>query len=338
MENITKDDELNRQQASQDLPSDQHNSNNVVASVAVQNMADNNDIAEDTTSAQQNSNNEPVLYFGAKLDSLGTQILEAEEENGSYEFKLDNFDGPLALLLHLIKVAKVDIKDIFVSKITEQYMQYMEDIDSIDVDKASEFISMAATLLEIKSKKLLPAPQSEVPPEEDEEQKLYRQLEAYKLFTEAAEKLKSQEDVNRFYKDPDPAAGNYRYQLPDKLSLELLTKAFYNMLQRQTIKAQEITERKIEKDRFTVAQKIAQIKDDLIERKHFKFSELFEADYSKSEIINTFLALLELLKNQLITAVQTAAYADIEIFKKEEVTEGDGANNSTATTADVTQE
>ena len=257
-------------------------------------------------------------YFGVKLDKLGEQILENAEENDAYKFKLENFDGPLDLLLHLIRVAKVDIRDIFVSKITEQYMQYMDDIDNIDVEKASEFISMAATLLEIKSKKLLPKPAEVVVDEEDPEQRLIRQIEEYKLFKEASEKLKTIENVDRLYKQPDDSVGEYRYELPDKLSLSLLTEAFYKLLQRQTIKAQEITERKIIKDRFTVAQKIAQIKDDLISRKHFKFSELFESDYSKSEIINTFLAVLELLKGQLITATQTSVYGDIEIFKKEE--------------------
>ena len=261
---------------------------------------------------------ESCNYFGVKLDKLGEQILENAEENDAYKFKLDNFDGPLDLLLHLIKVAKVDIRDIFVSKITEQYMVYMEDIDNIDVDKASEFISMAATLLEIKSKKLLPKPAEVVIDEEDPEQRLIRQIEEYKLFKEASEKLKTIENVDRLYKQPDDSVGEYRYELPDKLSLTLLTEAFYKLLQRQTIKAQEITERKIVKDRFTVAQKIAQIKDDLITRKRFKFSELFESDYSKSEIINTFLAILELLKGQLITATQTSVYGDIEIFKKEE--------------------
>ncbi len=258
------------------------------------------------------------LFYGIKLDSVSEQILENAEENDAYKFKLDNFDGPLDLLLHLIKVAKIDIKDIFVSKITEQYMVYMEDIDNIDVDKASEFISMAATLLEIKSKKLLPKPQVEEQDEEDPEQRLIRQIEEYKLFKEASEKLKEIEDVDRMYKAPDDSAGQYRYELPEHLDLKLLTEAFYKMLQKQTIKAQEITERKIVKDRFTVAQKIAQIKDDLITKKHFKFSELFEEDYSKSEIINTFLALLELLKNQLITATQSSTYGDIDIFKKEE--------------------
>lgn len=259
-----------------------------------------------------------INYFGVKLDKMGEQILENAEENDAYKFQLENFDGPLDLLLHLIKVAKLDIRDIFISKITEQYMKYMDDIDNIDVDKAAEFISMAATLLEIKSKKLLPKPVETVIDEEDPEQRLIRQIEEYKLFKETAEKLKAIEDVDRLYKAPDDSVGDYRYELPEKLSLKLLTEAFYKLLQKQTIKSQEITERNIVKDRFTVAQKIAQIKDDLISRKRFKFSELFESDYSKSEIINTFLALLELLKGQFITATQTSVYGDIEIFKKEE--------------------
>lgn len=267
--------------------------------------------------SEQQIEKQPINYFGVKLDKLGEQILENAEENDSYKFKLENFDGPLDLLLHLIKVAKVDIKDIFVSKITEQYMVYMDDLENIDVEKASDFISMAATLLEIKSKKLLPKP-VEIVEEEDPEQRLIRQIEEYKLFKEASEKLKVIEDVNRLYKQPEDSVGEYRYQLPDKLELDLLTQAFYKLLQRQTVKAQEILERKIVKDRFTVAQKVAQIKDDLITKKRFKFSELFDADYSKSEIINTFLALLELLKGQFITATQTSAYGDIEILKKEE--------------------
>ncbi|MBQ8468772.1 MAG: segregation/condensation protein A [Clostridia bacterium] len=280
---------------------------------------------EKTQEPQENINIEPSeketsdgLFFGIKLDSVGMQILENAEENDEYKFKLENFDGPLDLLLHLIKVAKIDIKDIFVSKITEQYMIYMEDIDNIDVDKASEFILMAARLVEIKSNKLLPKPAEENPDEEDPEQRLIRQIEEYKLFKEASEKLKEIEDVDRLYKQPDDSANGYRYELPEHLDLSLLTQAFYKLLTRETIKAQEITERKIVKDRFTVAQKIAQIKDDLITKKHFKFSELFETDYSKSEIINTFLALLELLKGQFITASQSSTYGEIEIFKKEE--------------------
>ncbi len=292
------------------------NKENIEIELNTQIAQEDNGAVQSTQSEQ--SENIELNYFGVKLDKLGEQILENAEENDAYKFKLENFDGPLDLLLHLIQVAKVDIRDIFVSQITEQYMQYMDDIENIDVDKASEFISMAATLLEIKSKKLLPKPAEEVVDEEDPEQRLIRQIEEYKLFKEATEKLKEIEDVNRLYKEPDESANSYRYELPEKLDLTLLTQAFYKLLQRQTIKAQEITERKIVKDRFTVAQKISQIKDDLIIKKHFKFTELFEDDYSKSEIINTFLAILELLKGQFITATQSATYGEIEIFKKEE--------------------
>ncbi len=244
---------------------------------------------------------------------------EAEDLDSSLRFKLDQFEGPLDLLYHLIKQAKIDIRDIFISQITEQYLEMMKDIDTVDMDKAADFTIMAATLLEIKSKQLLPKPEiiSEEE-EEDPEEKLYRQLEEYKLFKEASEKLKEQEDVGKFYKAPDDSAGDYRYELPEHLNLDALINAFSNLLHKVSVKAETITERKIEKDRFTVAEKIAQIKDSLLIKSQFKFSELFEADYSKSEIINTFLALLELLKNQLIKVEQTSTFGDIDIFKREE--------------------
>ena len=244
---------------------------------------------------------------------------QEEDIDSSLRFKLDQFEGPLDLLYHLIKVAKIDIRDIFISQITEQYLEMMKDIDSLDMEKAADFTLMAATLLEIKSKQLLPKPEVlEESDEEDPEEKLYRQLEEYKLFKEASEKMKEIEDVGKFYKKPDDSAGEYRYELPEKLSVDALINAFSNLLHRVSVKAEEITERKIVKDRFTVAEKIAQIKDALLLKPKFKFNELFEADYSKSEIINTFLALLELLKTQIIKVEQTSTFGEIEITKREE--------------------
>lgn len=244
---------------------------------------------------------------------------QEEDIDSSLRFKLDQFEGPLDLLYHLIKVAKIDIRDIFISQITEQYLEMMKDIDSLDMEKAADFTLMAATLLEIKSKQLLPKPEVlEESDEEDPEEKLYRQLEEYKLFKEASEKMKEIEDVGKFYKKPDDSAGEYRYELPEKLNVDALINAFSNLLHRVSVKAEEITERKIVKDRFTVAEKIAQIKDALLLKPKFKFNELFEADYSKSEIINTFLALLELLKTQIIKVEQTSTFGEIEITKREE--------------------
>lgn len=244
---------------------------------------------------------------------------QAEDIDSSIKFKLNQFEGPLDLLYHLIKVAKIDIRDIFISEITEQYMAMMTDIDQIDMDKAADFTLMAATLLEIKSKRLLPKPEilQEVE-EEDLEEKFYRRFEEYKLYKEASEKLKNFEDVGKFYKKPDDSAGEYRYELPEKLSVDALINAFSNLLHRVSVKAETITERKIEKDRFTVAEKIAQIKDSLLMKPKFKFNELFEQDYSKSEIINTFLALLELLKMQVVKVEQDSTFGDIDILKREE--------------------
>jgi len=223
------------------------------------------------------------------------------------------------LLYHLIKQAKIDIRDIFISQITEQYLMIVQEAKDVDMEKAADFTLMAATLLEIKSNKLLPKPELQSDePEEDPEEKLYRQLEEYKIFKEASEKLKTVEDVGKFYKKPDASAGEYRYELPEKLDLDLMIEAFSKLLHRVNVKAETITERKIEKDRFTVAEKIAQIKDSLLIKPRFKFNELFESDYSKSEIINTFLALLELLKGQLVKVEQDATFGSIEIFKREE--------------------
>lgn len=247
----------------------------------------------------------------------------AEDIDSSIKFKLDQFEGPLDLLYHLVKVAKIDIRDIFISKITEQYLELMKDIEQIDMDKAADFTLMASTLLEIKSKRLLPKPEVVGEDNEiDEEEQFYRNFEEYKLYKEASEKLKQIEDVGKFYKDPDNSVGDYRYELPESLDVEALVNAFSNLLHKVSVKAESVTERKIEKDRFTVAEKIAQIKDSLIIKDKFTFKELFEDDYSKSEIINTFLALLELLKGQTIKVQQTSTFGDIEIYKREDKNDG----------------
>ena len=112
-----------------------------------------------------------------------------------YSTKLDNFEGPLDLLLHLIKEAKIEIKDVFVSQVTEQFLEYINGVEFLDVDKASEYLNMAATLLEIKSKSILPKIEEYLDDIEDPETMLIRQLEEYKLFKEASTKLKEQENV-----------------------------------------------------------------------------------------------------------------------------------------------
>ena len=260
--------------------------------------------------------NQPVFDVST-LDKKSREILEETEES-DFKFKLNQFEGPLDLLLHLIKITKIDICDIFLSDITEQYLKIMEDIDEVDIDKASEFINMSATLLEIKSKQLLPRE----PLEEDEEdpgERLIRQIEEYQLFKQQTEKLSQIEDVNKFYKAPDDSVGEFKYELPEKLSVDAMIKAFSELMQKMTIKAEVVQEKKIVKDRFTVAQKITHIKDLLLTRERFRFTEMFEGDYSRSEVINTFLALLELLKRQYITVSQTGLFDDIDIVRNDDI-------------------
>lgn len=239
-----------------------------------------------------------------------------EPQKDEYQFKLDQFEGPLDLLLHLIKEAKIDIKDIFVSEITEQYLLYMDNITEENMDKAGEFIEMAATLLEIKSKKLIPKPEELPEGEETEEQRLIRRLEEYKLFKEQSEKLKAIENVDRFFKEPEPGSGDVRYVL-GSLSFDGLLDSFAKLLARVQERAASVPEKKIEKERFTVAQKIAQIKDTLMLKNKVVFSELFEDAYDRIEVINTFLALLELLKHQVVRAVQNGNFEEIVIEKQE---------------------
>lgn len=270
-----------------------------------------------TDASEPSEKQDAPLFDMSKLDKKSLEILEETEED-DYKFKLNQFEGPLALLLHLIKITKIDIRDIFLSDITEQYLKLMEDIDDVDTEKASEFISMAATLLEIKSKGLLPK-ESEVTDEEDPAERLIRQIEEYKLFQEQSEKLGKFEDVGKFYREPDSSVGEFKYELPEKLSIDALITAFSNLMQKITIRAEVVQEKKIVKDRFTVAQKISQIKDMLLAKDEFKFDELFESEeYSKSEVINTFLALLELLKRQYILVRQENLFGEIDIVKNKD--------------------
>ncbi len=252
------------------------------------------------------------------LESLGIENQEDIDESG-VKFRLDKFEGPLDLLLHLIKDAKIDIKDIFISTITEQFLEYINEFSEMPVEKVGDFIEMAAMLLEIKSKKLLPPPPKEDDEdEEDPEKKLIRQLEEYKLFKEQSEVLSNLENVNSLYKDPEPLANGYRYELKD-FSFDKLLDAFALIMHKVEQRAEVPEAKQIAKDRFTVAQKMADIKDKLLQTDKIRFSELYQDDYSKSEVINTFLALLELLKTQMIKVLQPDIFSDIFIEKNEEV-------------------
>ena len=254
--------------------------------------------------------------------------MEIPQED-SYRVRLENFEGPLDLLLHLIKEAKMDIAEVRLSEITEQYLEYLNDLDSLDMEKASEFIEMAATLLEIKSRKLLPRLDEQIEEEENPEQKLLRQIEEYKLFKEASEKLREKEEINRLYKEPEPSANKYKIILKDMV-LENLLDAFMHFMHKTQVEKKVDEPKNIVKDRFTVAEKIAAIKDAVMINERVKFKDLLDKDVTKSEIINVFLAILELLKLQTISISQHELFDEIEITKyqdNEETIDNQEKNN-----------
>lgn len=240
--------------------------------------------------------------------------------NTGYEFKLDNFSGPIELLWHMIKETKLEITEVKLADLTEQYLEYMAGLDELDLEKASDFIEIAATLIEIKSKSLLPREEEVVEDEEDPEALLLMRIKEYDMFQEIIQKLKPLENVNRFYKPADEKVNDYRYILGE-LTMEGLMDAFAKMLTRVKKEEQEIIPKKIEKDRFTVAEKIISIRENILQKKKMHFSDFYSSDFTKSEMINLFLAVLELLKMQEIRVMQNSIFDDIEIELKEKEAE-----------------
>lgn len=232
-----------------------------------------------------------------------------------YIVSLKQFDGPLDLLLTLISSAKLDIQDIFVSEITEQYLESMKLVDELDMDSASEFLQMAATLLEIKSRAMLPKPPK---PEEEgalsPEEELIRQLTEYKQFKEISARMHQLEEDARALLTKLPE----EYPLPPPnieitgLTLQKLARAFQRVLERAEAaeRSENMASREIRRDSFTVAGCMAFISKRL-RKGSFRFVELFEARYTREEVITMFLAVLELTRLSRLKVEQSGAYGEI---------------------------
>ncbi len=232
------------------------------------------------------------------------------ESTVDYTTKLSNFEGPMDLLLHLIKIAEIDVKEIFVSEVTTQFLNYVYNSD-IDMETESEYLSIASTIIEIKSKAIIPNEQAQA--EAMEEEDLFIQkIEEYKLLKESAEKLKNLENVDRFYKSPDDNAFDVKIKYSDVFNLDKLIGAFTDLLRRVDVKDTiENKEKEIPKEVFTVADKIIFITDELRYKKKMLFSELFTKYSTKQELITTFQAFLELLKHQVLTFEQPNTFGEI---------------------------
>lgn len=230
-----------------------------------------------------------------------------------YAVKLSNFEGPLDLLLHLIQKEQIDIKDIFISNITSQYLEYMEQLDELDMDTASEFINVAATIILIKSRSLLPKPPAILDSdEEDPEQLLIRQLTEYKMYKEAGERLKFL---------MDDASGVY-YKLREELfpeenivltglTLKGLLEAYSEVLNKTRIREKIETPREIRSSNYSIKDKLIYIRGRLRREEEIEFSQLFGEAPCVEEVVVTFVALLELIKSETVRAVQETPFGKI---------------------------
>jgi len=256
-----------------------------------------------------------------------------------YNIHLQQFDGPLDLLLHLIEQAKVDIKDIFVSEITSQYLEYVAQMQALDMNVASEFLTTAATLLYIKSRHLLPRPpQTETEEETDPEKILIKQLSEYKLFKDISQKLEvlQQNALNSYSRLPE----EFIIETPDiqldEISTDMLFQAFYAALQQKHESAPTIIH-EVHKDVFTVRQQSSRIRSLLLKRSSLSFHELFTNDSSKMEMIVTFMALLEMINRQEVLLRQSRPFETITI-RALQLQEDDQAENYMDEIEDYTYE
>jgi segregation and condensation protein A len=234
----------------------------------------------------------------------------------SYKIKLELFEGPLDLLLYLVKKDHLNIYDIPIAMVTEQYIAYLELMESLDLSVAGEFLVMAATLMQIKSKMLLPA-QEEEKEQEDPRDDLVKQLLEYERFKEIAKELRQREtDQQDIFKRPRlsdkdiPAAQQPVYF---EAGIFELISAFSRALA-ETPKDIFYS---VIKDEFTIEEKIHGILHDLLLRPFISLTELFAAAKNKIEIIVTFLAILELVRMKEIVCRQKEPFADIEIVRNE---------------------
>ncbi|MBQ9063595.1 MAG: segregation/condensation protein A [Eubacterium sp.] len=240
------------------------------------------------------------------------------------DVKLEKFEGPLDLLLHLIDKNKIDIYDIPISEITDQYLEYVQAMDHEDMDVTSEFMVMAATLIDIKCRMLLPKEVNEEGEEEDPREELVRALLEHKQYRCMAEKLRvyMEETGNRVTRDQQFPKEVLAWRPPvdteellADVTMQKLEEIFRFVLKRQENKIDPIRSRfgHIEKEDVTLPEKIAFVKKAARKKRHMTFRGLLEAQNSKMQTIMTFLAVLELMKTGQIRISQNELFGEIEI-------------------------
>lgn len=238
-----------------------------------------------------------------------------------YQVRLDNFEGPLDLLLHLIKEHEVDIWDIPVALITRQYLEYIEMMKMLNLDVAGEFLLMAATLMHIKSKMLLPQAEDEEGEEEegDPREELVRRLLEYKKYKEASQELGERDMLEReqflrgFIEEVE--IDQEEEETYSDVTLFDLLEALRDILQNVSIPESH----EVDLEKISVKEKEEMIVDRLRREGHMTFQSLFSGDATRGDVVATFLALLELMKTKTVRAFQGENFGTIRIVFSETI-------------------
>ncbi|MEG2348919.1 MAG: segregation/condensation protein A [Hungatella sp.] len=239
-------------------------------------------------------------------------------------YKLESFEGPLDLLLHLIEKNKVSIYDIPIVLITQQYLQYVSHMETEDLNIVSDFLVMAATLIDIKAKMLLPAEVDEEGEEEDPRAELIARLLEYRTYKYMALELQDLETgaEKLLYKDPTIPEEVEKYEVPvdvdkllDGLTLARLQSIFESVMKRKLDKIDPVRSnfKDIKRDPVSLEKKIGSVMNYARQHRTFSFRQMLEKQTDKTEIVVTFLAVLELMKIGKIHLTQTAIFDDMYI-------------------------
>ena len=238
----------------------------------------------------------------------------------TWQVRLPSFEGPLDLLLHLIEKNKVDIYNIPILEITKQYLEVLKAWDEMNMEVASEFILMAATLINIKAKKLLPSAEMEEEEQEDEEAELIKRLLLYKQYKEAAKAMRPMirpDDAQLLTRSPEVIRGKKPLPPPDKLLADQDLEELYTLYLRLMLsKAESIDERRknfrsVPRDHYRVSDKIRQLQEQLMLVETVSFYDLRKESHSKDEAITYFMAMLELSRMNEVALSQEVMYGDI---------------------------
>lgn len=240
-------------------------------------------------------------------------------ETKKYEIKIENFEGPLDLLCHLIEKNKMNIFEVKISDITDQYIDYIHQMEEMNLEVTSEFLIMASTLLYLKSKTLLP--KDTIEEEELTEEELLQRIIDYKKYKEVSKKLKEFYELNskRMFKLPDEIKLP-KQQLEKEYKKELIPEVYANVVSNNQARINK-NAKNIEKiaitDTYTVGSKVKDMYRELIRHKRFVFNKLFSVKkHNKNEVVTAFSGLLEMSRRSKILTEQEEIFGDITVVKK----------------------